>query len=339
MSSEEISLEETIGGLRRSNAQGITLSDAGDFNRAALVFGSALLNYEKAENSGLPIPVDWHAVLTAGLVYAESQQGKDRRSLLSRLEAALGKIYLNHVQNSSLSLSETHFGIARLLKEAALVMRYAPVEPVVADLEKVSNVLEEAIHEYTYALKNKYGNELFDESEINNRLLRTTGICATVDVHLAEAEAPDEFEAYAKNAIKLANRELSGRRNRGEVDGFALQNAYHTVGVAYTLFAKDEENYQKARDALEKAQSITSHPSAAMVSSVVELRLAWLEYVHEPSNREVIGTHLERALTVMNEDGTRWSAAVKNLLHSKIGHLAEHLGGKYPSLCQEMYSD
>jgi hypothetical protein len=339
MEQEACSLEESIQKLSFANAKGIACAEVGNFDSARNFFEDGLKNYALAERSSLSVPVDWHAVLTAGAAYVARMQGKEKEKILEKLVAALQKSDSKNIRDCG---PINHFGRARLLEEAGLVWCYNTENP--ANFERAKNLLEEALCLYQLAekrLQEDNSAEIFGFNAIKDKRLRVTGLVATCYAHLAEATGGETKDdrikrvCYAEKAIASATAELHERTsdllNSGQQPDAAYQNALHTAGVAHTLFAEEDRHYDIAKTLFEAAQKITNHPSAAMVSSVIDFRLAWLEYVRDPENNGAqIEEYFGKVIDSYDTEGTSWPPAVRNLLAEKwrvlIDYIAKRAG-------------
>lgn len=309
-------------------------SDAAVFHKGAIVL---------AGSQGTKISPDAKAVSAANLAYVVRRSENDRDGAFALLETAYReteKLFVSEEFDEAL-FAETFFGRARILEEEGLVVRYHPFEnDVVSDLKFSVELLEKAANMYVNALENAE-NEIVGSAEINSRLLRTTGIIAAVCSEIAEKIKGIEIKKYLDMGLEYAEAELNDRLEAKETEGFNLANAYHTRAVVLTgmvgakeYYPDTDALYELAKKDIETAKGLMPN---SMVSSVLDFRLAWLNFRHSPGNKTEIEQYLNDALLAQKDAHRTWGKGVKDLFKEKMIKLAAHLGGEYAGRIEAMY--
>lgn len=310
-------------------------SDAAVFHKGAIVL---------AGSQGTKISPDVKTVSAANLAYVVRRSENDRDEAFALLETAYReteKLFVSEEFDEA-SFVETFFGRARILEEEGLVVRYHPFEADVAsDLKFSVELLEKAASMYVNALENAE-NEIVGSAEINSRLLRTTGIIAAVCPEIAEKIKGTEIKKYLDMGLEYAEAELNDRLEAKETEGFNLANAYHTRAVVLTgmvgakeYYLNTDALYEMAKKDIETARNLL--PPNGRDASVLDFRLAWLNFRHNPENKMEIEQYLNEALLAQKDEHRMWGKGVKDVLKEKMFNLATHLGSEYVSRVDAMY--
>lgn len=313
--------------IARLNQNGVFAVDGGNYDDAEQQHIEAL----EIATLAVAHAADHQAVSVANLAFIYRRRDADRWKAEDRLRS---------VQN--VFPSKTLFGQARWNEEYALVLKYlAGKEPKqkLDDLTKALILARRAVEFYANARDNDTP-EIVDRDTIENRLLRTTGIASTIAAELARITEGDTRTSYQNDAITYAQQEVDGRVKRRETSGDALANAYHTLGVAQTEMAKgDERGYIDAKLNFGRAQRLALEEGNLLVDSVINFRLAWLEYVANPENRTGIEGYGSKVLDGQEPDEPgRWDAGVKATLKEQMLTLGRHVGPPLQERVEAFYS-
>jgi hypothetical protein len=244
--------------------------------------------------------------------------------------------------------TQSYFGRARLLEELALVKRY-DANKTINSLEEGIKICEESIMLYDKAICNALkdeDNEMVARTDAIGRMLRVIGIKSTIAMGIYHKSSdPEKRSEYLFRAVEYADLELSLRNKNSEVyyDIPGLMNAHHTLGVARTEMAAEmkERNgyhYMSARENLDTAQKYAKELNQQMVSSVIDFRLAWLEYKAGIRNSMLCGL-MDKVIASQQNPAAAWSKAVKDALKDKMFELGNYLGEEIRSGVEQMYSN
>ena len=274
---------------------------------------------------------DYLAYSKANAAYALRQRDNDR-DLINFLETALDDTNIAFDTNR---YDETFFGRGFLLEEMGLVKRFNPSEEdPISDLKAGLDYIEKSLKLYENALNNAK-NEIVDTSVISDRLFRTTGITSTITSDLSKIIDGEEREKYLDLSVEYAQKEVDSRLEAGETDGRNLANAYHALGSVKTeLLDMHPELYKSAKQDIYKAKELAT---TGLVQSVLNFRLAWLEFKCNPENVSMIEEYVDRIIKDQEDVSKIWGPTVKAKLKEDMYTLGEHLGGDYTSRIDEIF--
>lgn len=295
-------IAEIVNDINRLNAEGIRLAievEPHDFDGAiAKHIEAAAL----AENSAEKINPDYYAFSIANRAYAERHKTNDRTRVWSLLEEAIAKTQSAFRRRTH----QTYSGTARLLEEMALVIRCNPTEDdYFEELRDALNLIKRSEELYKQAQRNR--REIVKDEFVRDRYYRAKGISAMIITLIAErTEDKPKRNQLLTLALDYAQKELSFRLKSGETMSIPLSNAYHTLAVVQSEFARDQAMYDEANRNLAEAERLDGSPH---LSSILKLRRAWLEYRRGGNNKSVIQEFFQNVLDDQNKREARWSPA------------------------------
>ena len=322
-------IDALISQINKLNKEGIELSMSDDRNNLSKAIEKHKEAVRLADTKD--INPDYLAYSQANTVYALRQRD-NKRDLINVLENTLDDTNIAFETNI---YDETFFGRGFLLEEMGLVKRFNILEDhPISDLNSGLNDIKKSLELYEKALDNAE-NEIVDASVIYDKLFRTTGIASTIASDLSKITDDEEREKYLELSVEYAQKEVDSRLEIGEIDGRNLANAYHTLGSAKTeLVEMQPELYETAKQDIYKAKELAT---TNLVLSVLDFRLAWLEFKYNPENVSVIEEYVDRIIKDQEDASKSWNPTVKAKLEKEMYTLGECLGGDYTSRIETMF--
>ncbi|MCK5063265.1 MAG: hypothetical protein KAR23_05005 [Candidatus Aenigmarchaeota archaeon] len=326
---EQDKIDALINQINKLNLEGKELSMSDDRNNLT----EAIEKHKEAVllADSRDISPDYLAYSQANAAYALRQRDNDK-DLINVLENTLDDTNIAFDTNR---YDETFFGRGFLLEEAGLVKRFnLSKDNPVSDLKEGLDYIEKSLELYEKASVNAE-NEIVDASVIYDKLFRTTGIASTISSDLSKITDGEEREKYLDLSVEYAQKEVDSRLEIGETEGRNLANAYHTLGSAKTeLVDMQPELYESAKQDIYTAKKLVT---SGLVQSVLNFRLAWLEYKYNPENVSVIEEYVDKVISDQEEVSKTWGPTVKAKLKEDMYTLGEHLGGDYTSRIDGMF--
>lgn len=325
-----ITLTEIIDLINTLNRQGVALTNNPATYDEAFAMHQAALTLTQA-HAGILNP-DYQALTRANMAYILRRRDNDREQALDILTTAEDILHESSEENT------TFFGKGRVWEEKGVILKYNPRPGVYqkADLETSAQCLEEAIRMYEHALENLHP-EIVTTTVIKDRKLRTLGLIAVTATELARQSLDEkDRKNYVQKAVLYALQEVREREALGETNSLNLANAYHTLGVAQTESGEfHPELYFQAQENLHHASSVETRP---MVRSVLNFRLAWLQYRSSPAEKDAVAVLMRQVLDDQEHTASHWDAGVRNALQPQMEELATYLGGEIEVGICRMYS-
>ncbi len=358
-----MAVEDVIAEIERLNSEGIALTQATQ-ERAADYKKALKLHQKAAELSQTEdVHPNYYAISMAGIGYAMRQSGADAKETLDLLVSSI-----NETEARAKSQGvEVHFGLGRLKEEQGLVFIGSNgqlLSEKVVELGMAVTMLDKAVNFYDkeLALRDEVMKSQLDDGttesmhgmrytvdangklfgatreQVIDRKLRTLGITSTVYTELSRVDPGArvclEIKIhYLKRALKLAQKELDGRLSLKGPKDSGLMNSYHTIACAQSeLTAGNKKMYEAAKGNLEQAKQLAQNP---VVQTVLALRSAWLEYVHNPNNKDAIMAQVDDFLQ-RNETAPLNPNHV-TVLKDQMQTLSQHLKGKYLPALSAVY--
>jgi len=326
---EQDKIDALINQINKLNLEGIELSMTDDRNNLS----KAVEKHKEAVRLAdtRDISPDYLAYSQANTAYALRQRDNDK-DLINVLKTTIED---TNIAFDTDRYDETFFGRGFLFEEAGLIKRFnLSKDNPVSDLKEGLDYIENSLELYEKALDNAE-NEIVDYSVIYSKLLRTTGIASTITSDLSKVIDDEEREKYLDLSVEYAQKEVDSRLEAGETDGRNLANAYHTLGAAKTeLVDMQPELYESAKQDILNAKMLVT---TGLVQSVLDFRLAWLEYKYNPENVSVIEEYVDKVINDQEDVSRIWGPTVKAKLKEEMYTLGECLGGDYTNRIDGMF--